>query len=116
MCFKCVKDGQREAAERENEEKTYSRLTLLHVEPVLVELDDVGVFHLHQVLKHLLDLLLKNMQTNRRGVKHRGKLDYGSARSAGIMVRSVTNTALKYQIKPKRIHHTSWGATIPPVL
>lgn len=58
-CFKCVKDRQREAAEHENKEKKYPRLTLLHVEPVLVELDDVGMFHLHQVLKHLLDLLLK---------------------------------------------------------
>ena len=37
----------------------YPRLALLHVQPVLVELDNVGVFDLHQVLKHLLDLLLK---------------------------------------------------------
>lgn len=37
----------------------YPCLTLLHVKPVLVKLDNVGVFDLHQVLKHLLDLLLK---------------------------------------------------------
>lgn len=46
---------------REKEEaswKPYSSLALLHVQPVLVELDNVGVFDLHQVLKHLLDLLL----------------------------------------------------------
>lgn len=48
---------------REKEEasrKPYSSLALLHVQPVLVELDNVGVFDLHQVLKHLLDLLLNS--------------------------------------------------------
>lgn len=89
MCFKCVKDRQREAAEHETKEKKYPRLTLLHVEPVLVELDDVGMFHLHQVLKHLLDLLLKNMQTNKKCVNRR-KHAYGAA---GSMVHSDTNTA-----------------------
>lgn len=43
------------------ERKTsYSSLALLHVQPVLVKLDNVGVFNLHQVVKHLLNLLLEN--------------------------------------------------------
>lgn len=35
-------------------------LGLLHVQPVFVELDNVGMLDLHQVLKHLLDLLLEH--------------------------------------------------------
>lgn len=46
---------------RQRERKTsYPGLTLLHVQPVLVKLDNVGVFNLHQVVKHLLNLLLEN--------------------------------------------------------
>jgi len=47
------------------EEKAHPSLALLHVEPVLVELDNVGVFDLHQVLKHLLNLLLDNTHKRR---------------------------------------------------
>lgn len=52
-------EGERKT--REDIKKSYPRLALLHVQPVLVELDNVGVFDLHQVLKHLLDLLLKSI-------------------------------------------------------
>lgn len=54
--------SKKEITERDlKKRRSYPRLTLLHVQPVLVELDDVGVFDLHQVLKHLLDLVLKKI-------------------------------------------------------
>lgn len=36
----------------------YPCLQVLHIQPVLVELHNVGVIHQHQLLKHGLDLLL----------------------------------------------------------
>lgn len=55
------REKKRIEAERKTREdkNSYPRLALLHVQPVLVELYNVWVFDLHQVLKHLLDLLLK---------------------------------------------------------
>lgn len=47
-------------SERKKKKKNpHPCLSLLHVKPVFVEFDNVWVLDLHQVLKHLLDLLLE---------------------------------------------------------
>jgi len=44
-------------------ETTHPRLALSHVQPVFVKLHDVWMLHLHQVLEHLLDLVLQETDT-----------------------------------------------------
>ena len=50
---------------------THPSLALPHVQPVLVELDNVWVFHLHQVLKHLLDLVLAQTWTGQKVISRK---------------------------------------------